>query len=418
MRLAVLGAGLQGCCAALALAERGASVVLYDKRQTLLGGAATANEGKIHLGYMYANDPTLATARIMIEGALAFAPFMERYLGLRIDEIKTSAPANYAIHRESQRSPAMVSGYLHQVHELVSQAAVGRRSAYFGANLLAPLREWQACERDALFNPDLIAAAFQTPELAIDPTALANVVGNCIRQHPRIHLNLGHKVFGVAQVDGRISVTTEAGGACSTETFDQVVNALWDGRLAVDATIGLHPHRRWLHRLKYGVTLRLPNGMVLPPSVTCVSGPFGEVVSFPNRDVYLTWYPACVHGMSDALAPPDWPTDAADPERSQILTSTVSALCRLIPSLAPLQAASLEDVRVKGGVIVAWGETDIYDPRSALHGRYDIGLRSLNGYHSLNPGKLTMAPYFAEQCAERIFAGTSTGSPLMRAAAT
>jgi hypothetical protein len=60
------------------------------------------------------------------------------------------------------------------------------------------------------------------------------------------------------------------------------------------------------------------------------------------------------------------------------------------------------DVSVKGGVIVAWGETDIYDPRSELHKRYEIGVTSNRQFHSIDPGKLTMAPYFAELCADRI----------------
>src|SRR4029077_9220616 len=63
MRVGVLGGGLQGCCTALALAERGAEVILFDKNDALLSRVAVANEGKIHLGYMYAGDPTLSTAK-------------------------------------------------------------------------------------------------------------------------------------------------------------------------------------------------------------------------------------------------------------------------------------------------------------------------------------------------------------------
>jgi glycine/D-amino acid oxidase-like deaminating enzyme len=77
----VLGGGLQGCCAALALAERATTVTLFDKNDALLRRAAVANEGKIHLGYMYAGDPTLATAKTMMTGALSFAPLLERHLG-------------------------------------------------------------------------------------------------------------------------------------------------------------------------------------------------------------------------------------------------------------------------------------------------------------------------------------------------
>src|SRR5436305_7093386 len=82
MHVGVLGGGLQGCCAALALAERGARVTIIDRNEALMSRTAVANEGKIHLGYMYAGDPTLSTARTMLRGAFAFAPFFQRTMGL------------------------------------------------------------------------------------------------------------------------------------------------------------------------------------------------------------------------------------------------------------------------------------------------------------------------------------------------
>ena len=74
MRVGVLGGGLLGCCTALALADRGLEVVLFDRNQDLLSRAAIANEGKIHLGYMYAADPSLLTARAMMEERLPSRP--------------------------------------------------------------------------------------------------------------------------------------------------------------------------------------------------------------------------------------------------------------------------------------------------------------------------------------------------------
>jgi glycine/D-amino acid oxidase-like deaminating enzyme len=95
MRVGVLGGGLQGCSAALALAERGAEVVLFDKNNALLSKTAVANEGKIHLGYMYAGDPTLSTAKTMMTGALSFAPFLEGFLGHLGRSFSVSIPATY-----------------------------------------------------------------------------------------------------------------------------------------------------------------------------------------------------------------------------------------------------------------------------------------------------------------------------------
>jgi len=199
-------------------------------------------------------------------------------------------------------------------------------------------------------------------------------------------------------------VVTEGEERKRRECFDDVVNALWDGRLAVDETAGLRAGRPWLHRLKYGVSFSWPESLPRPPSATFVSGPFGEIVSYPDLTTYLTWYTSCVKGMSNDLVPPIWPTNPPEPLRSDIVRSTIAALSEIVRALGPIEVPMLNDVRVKGGAIVAWGETDIDDPQSELHKRYEIGVHSRNRYHSVDPGKLTMAPYFAEECASRIMA--------------
>ena len=211
-------------------------------------------------------------------------------------------------------------------------------------------------------------------------------------------------MLGASVVGERVRVTTSRGGHHYNAAFDYVVNALWDGRLALDASIGLHPGRPWLHRLKYGVSFTMPAGVTRPPSATFVSGPFGEVVSYAGGLTYLTWYPECLLGLSSELTPPEWATYPEEPLRSRVLRGTISAMAAIVPSLAAINIDFLADATVKGGVIVAWGETDIYDPRSELHRRYEIGVKTAGRFHSVDPGKLTMAPFFAEACAARIMA--------------
>ena len=124
MRIGVLGGGLQGCCVALAAARRGMRVILFDRNDRLLSRTAVANEGKIHLGYMYAGDPTLSTARMMMQGALAFAPFMAQHLDQQPETIEVSDPAIYVVHRDSQRSADEVADYLAAVHLLLCESCV------------------------------------------------------------------------------------------------------------------------------------------------------------------------------------------------------------------------------------------------------------------------------------------------------
>lgn len=386
---------------ALSLAERGIEVTLFDRNEQLLSRTAVANEGKVHLGYMYANDPSHSTARLMMQGALAFAPFFSRHLGIAKEAMTVSRPAVYVVHRDSQRTPEQVLHYFAAAHALIGESSGGRSDAYFGRDLKDDLRMWSSAEREAQFDPQVALAAFDTPEVAIDPVALAEAVRNRIDADRWIEIRLRHEVISVEDGNG-LEVVLHAPGGTVREPFDHVVNALWDGRFAINEKRGLRPDRAWLHRLKYGVSFRLPEGAVPPPSATFVSGPFGEVVSYDDGLTYLTWYPVCLQGISKDITPPEWPTYPADPLRSHLLEGTLNAMAQFVPSLRGLNPSELDDVAVKGGVIVAWGQTDIYDPASELHRRFEIGVTSTGRFHSIDPGKLTMAPYFADVCAGRI----------------
>jgi glycine/D-amino acid oxidase-like deaminating enzyme len=401
MRVAVLGGGLQGCCIAIALADRGVQVTLFDRNADLLTRAAVANEGKIHLGYMYAGDPTLKTARMMMQGALSFAPFLSRYLGVSIASFRVSDPAVYVVHRDSQRSSDDVRAYILAVHALVQEAAAKRNGAYFGMDLAAPIRVWSRAELERELDPNEAMAAFESCEVAIDPIALARLIRNRIAQTPNIELRLQHAITAVEDGD-ELEVASVHDGIAQRERFDHVVNCLWDGRLAVDGSIGFRPGRPWIHRLKYGVTFRPPPTARIARSITVVLGPFGEVVRYAGGAIYLTWYPDCLLGRSHEVQPPDWSMSPQEPLRSAILQSTFNALATILPALQTCKVDELLDVNVRGGIIVAWGETDIDDPASELHRRFEIGVTSRGRYHSVDPGKLTMAPHFAAECAARV----------------
>ncbi len=402
MRVGVLGGGLQGCCTALALAERAVKVSLFDKNDALLSRTAVANEGKIQLGYMYAGDPTLSTAKTMMAGALAFAPFLERHLSRPSHTFAVSVPAAYIVHRDSQHCTEEVCAYLETVHALINEAAQARKQSYFGRELSVPLRHWSAAERAENFDPEIALAAVATPEIAINPLALARTIRECITAHPLIEVRCNRTVVGAEQQRDGIYVISNGQDEVSRDRFDHVVNALWDGRLALNEALGFRTNRPWLHRLKYGVSFRLPTSVRPPPSATFVLGPFGEVVTYGDGLIYLTWYPECVRAISTDVMPPEWETYPPEPVRSRIVIGTFRSLSAIVASLRNLDAECLPEASVKGGTIVAWGKTDIYDPASELHRRFEIGVTSVGRFHSVDPGKLTMAPYFAEICAERI----------------
>jgi glycine/D-amino acid oxidase-like deaminating enzyme len=402
MHVAVLGGGLQGCCVALELAARGIRVTVFDRESGLLTRTAIANEGKIHLGYMYASDPSLRTARLMAQGALAFAPFFARHLGVSPETFRTSSPTTYTVHRDSQRSVEEVAIYLRNCHAIVVESAGGKERSYFGMDLGEPPRRLSGSEGVNGLNPYLCLAEFRTSELAIDPHWLASAVRTRIADVSLIDLRLDTEVLEVRDEVRGARVASRTDEVESVERFDHVVNALWDGRLAIDAKRGQLPSVDWLFRLKYGVRFRPSAGAALPPSVTIVSGPFGEIVTYADGRIYLTWYPHCMRALARDIAPPSWPKRADPDERTAIIEGTLTSLSEIAPQLRDCAPSDRSSFDVVGGVIVASATTDIVDPNSWLHHRYDIGVSSHGSYHSVDPGKLTMAPYFAEMCASRI----------------
>src|SRR5688572_26567106 len=118
MRVAVLGGGLQGACVALELASAGINVDLFDKNDFCLTQASAQNEGKIHLGYVYANDRTLRTARTMVKGGITFSLLMRRWLGSDIDKIPVSAPFHYVVHTQSLLAVPEVENHFRASNEI------------------------------------------------------------------------------------------------------------------------------------------------------------------------------------------------------------------------------------------------------------------------------------------------------------
>lgn len=400
MRVAVLGSGLQGACVALELASAGIPVDLYERSGRCISQASAQNEGKIHFGYVYAKDRTLKTARLMIEGAVRFAPLMRRWIGSDIDRVPVSSPFSYAVHRESQLGADEVEAHLIASNAIAREIGNGGPRDYFGSDYRrTPVRLRRV---DDLYDPAAIVAAFATPEIAIDAAVLADFVRERLAEESNIRAIVNANVVDVAAAGPRLEVNFEAAGARCREVYDHVVNTLWDGRLAIDATFGLRPARPWLFRVKYYLRADAAAPISPPTSTTIVLGAFGDVVGYSNGAVYLSWYPAGVRQVSRELQLSGWPRVLDEEAAGGIRQSILSGLAGIVPALAKLDRERIEASEVRGGVIFAWGSTDIDDPASELHTRADVGARSYGRYHSINTGKLTLAPLFAKTTADRI----------------
>jgi hypothetical protein len=384
------------------LASHGIEVHLYDKNERCLTQASAQNEGKIHLGYVYANDPSLRTARTMIEGALSFAPLMRGWIGDVVDSVPVSTPFYYAVHRASLLSVDEVESHLISCHAIAREQSRDLKPDYFGFDPHArPIRlSNQECH--SIFDQQSVSGAFRTPEISVDPEALAAAVRARLATNSRIQCRLRTIVHGAEPMADGVWIEWANAKERAKDKYDHAVNCLWEGRLAVDQSAGVKPDRPWLYRLKYYVRLETPDASKIIPSVTTVLGPFGDIAVFGDKYVYLSWYPAGMRATSSEISPPAWPPAQDEAVEMEIRRGIVDGLTTIVPSLTQIPSAHVEGCELKAGIIFAWGESDIDDSVSRLHKRDEIGPQSHGRYHSINTGKLTTAPLFAKQVADQI----------------
>lgn len=383
---------------ALELAERGATVDLLERSHRLLQGASRHCEGKIHLGYVYSADQSLQTAQLMATGAAVFMPSIRRWIGASAESLTMSTPFRYAIHRNSLHSADELEPVYQAISRVVNVAfdegevSPGISSGHL--RRLEPGDDWP-------YGADIVRA-FETGETALDPAGLADAVERSVLDHPAIDTICDATVTAV---DPRHQALTWQVPGDVTERrarYDHVVNCSWDGLPKLDATAGLRPARPWSFRMKYFVRLPSRYAPLPTPSSTFVLGPFGDVVDFGDAGRYLSWYPAGRLGFTTDLEPPDWKVELSRAHSVETAGHIADGLSSVLPAVARMRSLVTNHGVVRGGVIFAHGDTDLSDAETELHQRHSIGLTSIGRYHSVNTGKLTMAPYFARQVAETL----------------
>jgi glycine/D-amino acid oxidase-like deaminating enzyme len=399
--IGVIGGGLQGVGLAIELSMRGFHVELFEKRDQCLSQASANNEGKVHLGFVYANDGSLETARLMSRGAFRFAPVLERWLESKIN-LKTSLPFHYVVHRDSQVSPDVLEGIYAQITAINQESGQVEGNHYLGQRLLPPMRRLSDGEWQGLAEPSLVSAVFQSSEAAVDPAPLNQDLRARLADDPRIRVITGTRVTSVACSGDEVQLSTESNGYRNTRRFGQVINAAWEDLIYLDDTAGVRPRGKWNFRVKHYLRGRIDGAAPQRLSATIVLGPFGDVVQFDDGTVFLSWYPVGRRRWSEELRLDEEAMSLAAGERQDVTQGIWDGLARLFPTSLGRRDPAAASLELKGGVILALGTTDVDDDNSQLHQRSRIGPRSFGRYHSVDTGKWTMAPLFAETLAARI----------------
>jgi glycine/D-amino acid oxidase-like deaminating enzyme len=397
----VLGAGIQGISVALALRSQGYRVTMVDRMPDLMLRTSLRNEGKLHLGFVYANDPSFQTSALLLRAALHFSPLLDEWLEMDVDWARmTSTPFLYLIMQDSMLSKEALYAHYARLQECFEELAAQGEPTIYAGRELGGKALWQPANGDLKrwFAPGRVADVVDTVEVALEREAMRELLAARISAFREIQTRYGHYVRAIERTpEGFRMEGTREDGSTWCETAEIVVNCLWDGRLELDSQLGISPTRPFVMRLKYRLLGELEAALDPLPSMTMVLGRYGDIVRYRNAPTYLSWYPACLQGWSSTLTPPpEWDAVCAGspPEEAaaDVVRETLEAFQKLVPGMENTRISTVD-----GGVIYAWGETDIDDRASGLHRRYEIGFTEHDGYYSVDTGKFTCAPYFAKQ---------------------
>jgi glycine/D-amino acid oxidase-like deaminating enzyme len=381
-----------GSSTALFLARAGCNVTLIDRAPRAMDAASRWNEGKIHLGFLYAGDPSGRTAAELVIGGLTFKRLTEELIGRSLAQATTPDADIYLVHPNSVADVAAMAAYFQRVETLIADhAQAGDYLAPIGA--VEPLA---AGDLEALTS-GAVRAGFRVPERSVNTIWVADRFVEAIEAEPNISVRTSTLVAGVDQTEaprsGPWRIRAEPG---LDEPFDVVVYALWEGRLAVDRSLRLAPEAEWSHRFRLSLFVQTATCLKLP-CLVLATGPFGDVKNYDGTSFYLAWYPAGLVAQGSDIEPPHVTLPPAE--------VTIEATRRgLIAYLPPIQAVfdAAESVKVGGGWVFALGKGSLIDPDASLHRRDRFGISRLGTYFSVDTGKYSVAPWLANKIASEI----------------
>lgn len=397
-RIAILGAGIMGSSLALYLARKGADVTLFDKAVEPFSAASRWNEGKIHMGYIYAADKSMQSAQKVLTGGLKFQSLVEELLGSSIEHVVTQHDDIYLCHRNSVVSPKAMELYMNKVTELLNaQSDLDQYFADSSSRQVVPLTDSELME---ISGSNDIIAGFRVPEYSVQTTWIADRFVEAIYAQKHIKLQMGTLIKSVMPSDENNDdlwdIHTSSGVFGS---YDYVINALWEGRMAIDQTVGLEPSGVWSNRFRQSLFVRTAKP-INTPSTIIATGPFGDIKNYNGRDFYLSWYPDGLRADSTDIVPPDLDSIYM-PSQEFLSNSIFDHLQTYLPWVQRIRE-NAEQIRLKGGWVFAAGRGKLSDPSSSLHQRYDYGIIRHGTYISIDTGKYSTAPFMAKSLADTL----------------
>lgn len=397
--IVILGSGIQGICCALALANTGKRITILDKTVQPYNRASLRSEAKIHLGFVYAKDESFRTSSLMLKAGLHFGPLIESFIGEKVNwKDFRSRKFNYIILKNSFLSAQQLFQHYQALQQEYEQMK-DKSLHYLGEK---PFQLWDeaAVKVNQLENENVIKC-IPTEEASINPINFREFLLTALSKKLNISFKGNHLIQEIKKTSYGYAVAgTNGNGAKWKIDSTILINCLWENRIYFDQQLGIPIYENWVYRLKHGILGISPSHLRDLNSFTFVLGAFGDIVNYDNYLTYISWYPKCMTRWSSEICPPTSWEKACNgqikiKENRKWINEALAEVDNYFPGYKNFQVK-----RIDSGIIFSRGKSDISDPQSELHERFDIGIIKKDGYYSVSTGKFTSAPLFAKELVE------------------
>jgi glycosyltransferase involved in cell wall biosynthesis len=382
--VAVLGSGIQGCLVALMLAKYDYSVILIDKCRNIMMRASYNQEGKIHMGFIYSLDLSLNTGKKLMKDALYFSKYVEYLIEKHIDwEMLKSEPFNYIVPNDSHLSANELNDYFEKLQiyydELLNK---NPELTYLGKKLDKIFNQISIPES---MNKNMFQSCFKTEEVAINQTLLSEYIKNALREK-NITLLMEYQVEQIKRTKNRFRINDLIG-------CDIVINCLWESKNVFDQQMGMKTELDTNYRIKFGIVSDNIKELDSIPSYSIVQGPYGDFVKQSNNQIYFSWYPNSMYGMIvNSDIPKEWDTICNGNIPQYLQNGMYKNHLEIFQKIFGREF-QFNNAKMKAGIIVANGESDITNKNTLLHGRSKFPIDHFDNYYTISTGKFTSAPY-------------------------
>ena len=378
----IMGAGIQGCCIALLLSKYYKNITIIEQENHIMLKSSAAQEGRVHLGFLYANDKSMKTGYKMLNDALNFSNCIDW------NRMK-SKKYLYLNEINSLLTEEQVDEYFEKIQTKYNELISTNKSLnYLGEQ---PNHLYTKIKIPDYLNKDMFNVCYSTEEVGVVQNLLRDKINKKLIEK-NINIHFGEQILHLEKQNNKFIVNTNK----NKLIFDNVINCLWENKHKFDTQINYLHEINVNIRLKCGVVSETIECLKEYSSINIINGPYGDFGNFYKHNfMYFTWYPISVVKMI---------VDDHNHDKNEIykLKSTlndkefikqVKGHEKMFSKIFNIEDLSFVNPKVSCNAVVANGINDIKYKDSYLHNRFNEAIFYDNNYYSIQTGKYTSAPY-------------------------